>query len=143
MASIKSFITYRRHSCRPESLLFNCIADIPVGPSRVLLICIADIPVGPSRVLLNCIADIPVGRSHLSFNWVFEWRRLRIPQNVPRKPHPSCLVASHMKFKLHGRANRAAENPEEVECFQFDPSQIAVMCFSHTSSTFVLLENGL
>jgi len=48
-----------------------------------------------------------------------------------------------MKFKLHGRAIRPAEYPEQVECFQFDPSQIAVMCFSHTSSTICSSENGL
>jgi hypothetical protein len=77
------------------------------------------------------------------FDWVFEWRRHRSSQNVPRQPYPSGFIASNMKFKLHGRAIRPAEYPEQVECFQFDPSQIAVMCFSHTSSTFELMKKRL
>ena len=77
------------------------------------------------------------------FSWVFMWRGLRKSKKVSGKLYPSRLVASRMKFKLQPRAIRAVENPEEIECFQFDTSQIAVICFSHTSLTVLLLQNGL
>jgi hypothetical protein len=77
------------------------------------------------------------------FNWVFHWVGQRSRQYVLSKFDPAHFCALCVKFKLAVRSLRAAKNPEQVKSFQFDASQIAVMRFSHTSSTFVWLQNGL
>jgi hypothetical protein len=48
-----------------------------------------------------------------------------------------------VKLKLARRPVQAAKYPEQIVGCQFDPSQSAVMCFSHTDSTFEFSKKGL
>ena len=57
--------------------------------------------------------------------------------------NPTRFVVARMKLKFAGWAVHAAENPEQVEGFQFDAFQSAVMCSSHTSSTVDFLKKRL
>jgi hypothetical protein len=58
-----------------------------------------------------------------------------IPKNVACQLDPSQFVASQVEFKLSDGTVCPRENSEEIECLQFDPFEITLMCFGHVDWT--------